>query len=152
MALWIALTEHHADSDPLFAMRADADVEIRRLLTARLGDPEAAIGAYRKSAALPDPPLAVSDRLAWLLVRHEAAIYESRQEAVAFAERASRARAHNSASALQTLSIAYANASRSLAARQAALRALALARADQDENLAGAIERHLLVLSETADR
>jgi ribosomal protein S18 acetylase RimI-like enzyme len=52
VALWIALTEHHAYGDPLFALRADADVEIRRLLTARLGDPEAAIFVCERDEAL----------------------------------------------------------------------------------------------------
>jgi len=51
VALWIALTEHHAYGEPLFALRADADVEIRRLLAARLDDPEAAPKRRSSSAS-----------------------------------------------------------------------------------------------------
>ena len=43
MALWIALTEHHASDEPLFALRPDAGAEIHRLLAETLRDPDAAI-------------------------------------------------------------------------------------------------------------
>jgi GNAT superfamily N-acetyltransferase len=43
VALWIALTEHHAGAEPLFALRADADREVRRLVEAQLRDPRSAI-------------------------------------------------------------------------------------------------------------
>jgi len=51
-ALWIALTEHHASEDPLFALRPNAGAEICRLLTATLGDPDAAIFVYEHDGAL----------------------------------------------------------------------------------------------------
>ncbi len=50
--LWIALTEHHASVDPLFALRPDAGAEIRRLLAATLRDPDAAIFVYERDGAL----------------------------------------------------------------------------------------------------
>jgi len=43
LALWIALTEHHASDEPLFALRPDAGAEIHRLLAETLRDPDAAI-------------------------------------------------------------------------------------------------------------
>jgi GNAT superfamily N-acetyltransferase len=46
------LTEHHASVDPLFALRPDADAEIRRLLDAILRDPDAAIFVYERDGAL----------------------------------------------------------------------------------------------------
>jgi len=51
-ALWTALTEHHASSDPLFALRADAEAEIRRLLAAILGDPDAETFVYERDGVL----------------------------------------------------------------------------------------------------
>ena len=42
-ALWIALLEHHAARDPVFALRPDADAEVRRWVGAMLRDPHAAI-------------------------------------------------------------------------------------------------------------
>jgi GNAT superfamily N-acetyltransferase len=41
--LWIELTRHHAGFEPMFALRAGADAEIRRLLDAQLRDPDTAI-------------------------------------------------------------------------------------------------------------
>jgi GNAT superfamily N-acetyltransferase len=46
------LTEHHASVDPLFALRPDANAEIRRLLDAILRDPDAAIFVYESDSAL----------------------------------------------------------------------------------------------------
>ena len=51
-ALWIALTEHHSSVDPLFALRPEAGAEVRRLLTATLGDPDAAIFVYERDGDL----------------------------------------------------------------------------------------------------
>ena len=42
-ALWLDLTRHHAALDPLFALRADAAGEVRRLLSALLDDPDTAV-------------------------------------------------------------------------------------------------------------
>jgi GNAT superfamily N-acetyltransferase len=73
MALWIALTEHHASSDPLFRLRADADAEIQRLLDALFRDPDTAIFVYERDAALTGfcsaridraPPILLEDRRA----------------------------------------------------------------------------------------
>ncbi len=52
VALWIALTEHHASDEPLFALRPNADAEIQRLLAATLRDPEAAIFVCERGDAL----------------------------------------------------------------------------------------------------
>jgi GNAT superfamily N-acetyltransferase len=46
------LTEHHGASEPLFALRPDADAEIHRLLAATLQDPEAAIFVCERDDAL----------------------------------------------------------------------------------------------------
>jgi ribosomal protein S18 acetylase RimI-like enzyme len=43
VALWSALTDHHAAHDAIFTPRIGADVQIRRLLEATLRDPGAAI-------------------------------------------------------------------------------------------------------------
>jgi ribosomal protein S18 acetylase RimI-like enzyme len=51
-ALWIALSEHHASSDPLFRLRSDPDAEIQCLLAATLRDPEAAIFVCERDGAL----------------------------------------------------------------------------------------------------
>jgi ribosomal protein S18 acetylase RimI-like enzyme len=50
--LWIALSEHHASLDPHFALRADADAEIQRLLAAIQRDPEAAIFVAERAGSL----------------------------------------------------------------------------------------------------
>lgn len=42
-AMWLALSEHHAAFDPHFALRPEAEAEVRRLLRAQLSDPECAI-------------------------------------------------------------------------------------------------------------
>jgi len=42
-ALWIALMEHHAARDSVFALRPDAEAEVRRWIGAMLRDPNAAI-------------------------------------------------------------------------------------------------------------
>jgi GNAT superfamily N-acetyltransferase len=41
--LWLELTEHHADFEPLYALRPDALPEVRRLLEAQLGSPDSAL-------------------------------------------------------------------------------------------------------------
>ncbi|MFB3118011.1 MAG: N-acetyltransferase family protein [Myxococcota bacterium] len=51
-ALWIELAEHHASSDPLFALRPGADAEIQRLLAAILRDPDAAIFVCERDGVL----------------------------------------------------------------------------------------------------
>ena len=42
-ALWTALMEHHAARDSVFALRPDAEAEVRRWIGAMLRDPNAAI-------------------------------------------------------------------------------------------------------------
>jgi len=51
-ALWTELTEHHASNEPLFALRPDAEAEIRRLLAATLADPDAEIFVYERDDVL----------------------------------------------------------------------------------------------------
>lgn len=41
--LWLELTRHHADLDPVFALRPGVEDEAPRLLAALLGDPDAAV-------------------------------------------------------------------------------------------------------------
>ncbi|HEY5656629.1 MAG TPA: GNAT family N-acetyltransferase [Myxococcota bacterium] len=43
LALWLALIEHHADLDPLFALRSGAETTLRRLLETQLRDAETAV-------------------------------------------------------------------------------------------------------------
>ena len=50
--LWTALTEHHAGFEPLFALRAGAGAEIRRLLDAQLRDPDAVIFVAEQEGSL----------------------------------------------------------------------------------------------------
>jgi len=47
-ALWIALTEHHAALDPLFALRRGAEGEVRTLIAAQLRDPD--VGCFLHDA------------------------------------------------------------------------------------------------------
>lgn len=42
-ALWIALTEHHAQVEPLFALRPGGEAEARRLVAVQLRDPDTAV-------------------------------------------------------------------------------------------------------------
>jgi len=51
-ALWTVLTEHHAARDSVFALRSDADAEIRRWVGAMLRDPNAAIFVCDSDAGL----------------------------------------------------------------------------------------------------
>ena len=51
-ALWIALTEHHATEEPLFALRPGAEAEARRLLDAQLRDPDSALFVGERDGAL----------------------------------------------------------------------------------------------------
>jgi GNAT superfamily N-acetyltransferase len=41
--LWTALSAHHGQIDPIFEMRAGADLEIRRMVDAMLRDPDGAV-------------------------------------------------------------------------------------------------------------
>ena len=52
VALWMALTEHHASFDPLFALRPDAEAEIRRLVGAQLRDPDSALYVAEQAGAI----------------------------------------------------------------------------------------------------
>jgi ribosomal protein S18 acetylase RimI-like enzyme len=51
-ALWTALLEHHAARDPVFALRPDADAEVRRWVGATLRDPDAAIFVWDSASGL----------------------------------------------------------------------------------------------------
>jgi ribosomal protein S18 acetylase RimI-like enzyme len=52
-ALWISITLHHEPLDPLFRMRADADSELRELLSTLLRDPDASVLVYDQDGDLP---------------------------------------------------------------------------------------------------
>lgn len=52
VALWIALTEYHAALSPLFAMRAGAEAEVRRIVEAQLRDPNTALFVCESAATL----------------------------------------------------------------------------------------------------
>ena len=52
-ALWSAITRHHEHLDPLFRMRADADSELRELLSALVRDPDASVLVYDLDGDLP---------------------------------------------------------------------------------------------------
>lgn len=51
-ALWIALTEHHARREPLYALRPGAEQEARRLIEAQLRDPATAFFVHPGDPAL----------------------------------------------------------------------------------------------------
>ena len=61
-ALWLALTEHHARRDPLFALRAGADSEARRLLEAQLRDPAVVFFVHAEGAMLDGLCIVRADR------------------------------------------------------------------------------------------
>ena len=50
--LWIEVTAHHADIDPLFTLREDADAEIGRLLASQIRDPDTAIFVWETDGEL----------------------------------------------------------------------------------------------------
>lgn len=50
--LWLALTAHHAEREPRFALRSDAEPEVRRLLAALLREPAAAWFVWDDGRAL----------------------------------------------------------------------------------------------------
>ena len=52
-ALWCAITEHHAELDPLFTLRRGAEAEIDALLRAQLADPDAAVFVWEEGGDLP---------------------------------------------------------------------------------------------------
>jgi ribosomal protein S18 acetylase RimI-like enzyme len=51
-ALWIALTEHHARIEPLFALSGDVAAHARGLLLAQLRDPDAQVFVHGEGDAL----------------------------------------------------------------------------------------------------
>lgn len=51
-ALWLALTDHHAALDPLFALRDGAEDEVRRILEAQLRDPDTAVLLHEDAGTL----------------------------------------------------------------------------------------------------
>lgn len=61
-ALWLALTEHHASREPLFALRAGAAGEARRLLEAQLRDPAVVVFVHAGDTALDGLCIVRSDR------------------------------------------------------------------------------------------
>ncbi len=61
-ALWGAITAHHAQLDPLFTMRRDADAELRELLSAMLRDRDAEILVYDVDGDIPGMCIVRIDR------------------------------------------------------------------------------------------
>jgi GNAT superfamily N-acetyltransferase len=51
--LWLALTEHHASIDPLFALREDAGTEVGRIVEAQLRDADTALFVWDEDGDLP---------------------------------------------------------------------------------------------------
>ena len=52
VALWLALTEHHARLEPLFTLRPDAASEAHRLVAAQLRDPDVACFVQAEEGSL----------------------------------------------------------------------------------------------------
>ena len=61
-ALWCAITDHHANLDPLFTMREDATPALRELLAALLDDGYAEILVYDVDGDLPGMCIVRIDR------------------------------------------------------------------------------------------
>jgi ribosomal protein S18 acetylase RimI-like enzyme len=60
--LWVVITEHHRDFDPIFAMRSDASTELANLLHALHRDPDAVIFVYQDGVDLPGMCIVHIDR------------------------------------------------------------------------------------------
>ena len=60
--LWVAITDHHADLDPLFTLRADSGGELRELLSSVMRDRDAEIFVYDCEADLPGMCIVRIDR------------------------------------------------------------------------------------------
>ncbi len=60
--LWSAITHHHAQLDPLFTMRENADGELRELLSALMRDRDAEIFVYDLDGDLPGMCIVRIDR------------------------------------------------------------------------------------------
>lgn len=61
-ALWTAITHHHASLDPMFRMRADADVALSELLRTIQRDPDSAIYVFDRDGDLPGMCIVRLDR------------------------------------------------------------------------------------------
>jgi Flp pilus assembly protein TadD len=110
---------------------------------ARQGRIEAALVTWLEALSR-DPELAyAANNLAWVLATHPEPRLRDAQDAVRLAERAAALTASNDAAVLDTLAAAYAEAGRFSEASASARRAIALARADGDADLARAIAARL---------
>ena len=72
-ALRSAITEHHADLDPLFTLRPSAGAEIDALLAAQFADPDAAVFVWEDGGDLPGFCIVRVDRAAPILAETERA-------------------------------------------------------------------------------
>ena len=72
-ALWSAITEHHADLDPLFTLRPSAGAEIDALLAAQFADPDAAVFVWEDGSDLPGFCIVRIDRAPPILAETERA-------------------------------------------------------------------------------
>ena len=72
-ALWTAITHHHAELDPLFTQRPDADQALRALIGELHVDPEAAIFVFDAEGDLPGMCIVRIDRAPPILEETERA-------------------------------------------------------------------------------
>ena len=72
-ALWTAITHHHADLDPLFTQRPDADDALRELIGELHRDRDAAIFVFDVQGDLPAMCIVRIDRAPPILVETERA-------------------------------------------------------------------------------
>ncbi len=117
----------------------------------RAGRVPQAIAGYREAIALGAPAPDLRNNLAWLLATSDLGGPGAAAEAVALAEQAVAALGGRDAGALDTLAVAYAAAGRHAEARSATARALVLAEAGGDHELAAQL-RERLARDPAADR
>jgi tetratricopeptide (TPR) repeat protein len=116
---------------------------VRGALFDRLGDEAQAIAAYREALGLGERTLPVLNDLAWLLASARDPALRAPEQAVSLAEEAVRLSGGDDAYVLDTLAIAYQRAGRPGRARSTARRALELAEAREQQELAREIRRRL---------
>ncbi len=122
-----------------------AHYELGQLWTAQARTAEA-IKAFREALRLQPDAADVANELAWTLATHDSPDVRDADEAVRLAERACVLTGRQDAAKLDTLAAAYAEAGRFPEAVRTAEEAVAQARKDGQDPLAGAIEGNLQLL------
>ena len=107
------------------------------------GKPEAALTHYREAFRCRPRSWQLANNLAWIHATHESQEIRNLPEAIRFAELACRLTARRQPAPLGTLAVAYAEAGRYEAARQAARQAIQLAREQGHSQFAEQIQARM---------